>query len=203
MLQEAWNWATARSIIEAFSFVHPRLQILFLVWYNHQWHSFDNHDVQHNPSAPWEFQVIIFLSSPPVRATCLEVPCSWRLCKTRVNSWCKAEPVDLSGIKPSWILLETKSVPEIGSVGLQCHKYYRIFALDPNVIMSDTGIQTVVIHWYQPYLTFNCTNRSPSDWEDTLLAPDSNSTGLVAPYIGPSLHPTRITAMFFSFSKTW
>ncbi|KAJ5223121.1 uncharacterized protein N7469_009361 [Penicillium citrinum] len=29
--------------------------------------------------------------------------------------------------------------------------------------MSDTGIQTV------PYLTFNCTNRSPSDWEDTLL----------------------------------
>ncbi|KAJ5581287.1 hypothetical protein N7450_007588 [Penicillium hetheringtonii] len=56
--------------------------------------------------------------------------------------------------------------------------------------MSDTGIQTV------PYLTFNCTNRSPSDWEDTLLAPDSNSTGLVAPYIGPSLHPTRITAIY-------
>jgi len=64
-----------------------------------------------------------------------------------------------------------------------------IFALDPDVIMSGTGIQTVVLHWYQPYLTFNCTDRSPNDWEDTLLTPDSNSTGLVAPYIAPQPPP--------------
>lgn len=70
----------------------------------------------------------------------------------------------------------------MSSYGLHCHIRYLLFMLDLDVQIPTTGIQNVVLHWYQPDLVFDCNLRDPPN----LLAPDKeHSSDFVAPYIAP------------------
>ncbi|KAJ5404539.1 hypothetical protein N7509_004410 [Penicillium cosmopolitanum] len=86
----------------------------------------------------------------------------------------------------------TKYIPEISSYGLCCQKHYIMLSLDIDVVMPNTGTQTVVLHWYQPHLAFNCTNGNQDEDTSRRLIPDNNinsTTDYLAPYIAPQPPP--------------
>jgi hypothetical protein len=82
--------------------------------------------------------------------------------------------------------LDTGPLPEIGTLGLGCSSRYLIVSLDPDVVLPGTGIQTVILHWYQSNFTFNCNGEGDSG----VLKPGDNHDGdkhdsNTAPYIPP------------------
>ncbi|KAJ5675285.1 uncharacterized protein N7477_005219 [Penicillium maclennaniae] len=80
----------------------------------------------------------------------------------------------------------TKSVPQISSYGLHCQRRYLLLMLDPDVQIPGTGIQCMVLHWYQPDLVFDCKKVDPP----YLLEPDPDRTPVTfAPYIAPQAPP--------------
>lgn len=73
-----------------------------------------------------------------------------------------------------------------------CQKHYIMLSLDIDVVMPNTGTQTVVLHWYQPHLAFNCTNGNQDEDTSRRLIPDNNinsTTDYLAPYIAPQPPP--------------
>jgi hypothetical protein len=99
----------------------------------------------------------------------------------------------------------TKSMPEIGTHGLCCQNHYIMLSLDTDVIMPNTGTQTIVLHWYQPHLTFNCTDGNHHEQTSSRLIPDNNlnhTTDYPAPYIGPRPPPnTHHRYVFLLFAQ--
>lgn len=58
--------------------------------------------------------------------------------------------------------------------------------IDPDVMLPETAIETVVLHWYQPDLIFSCTEQT----EPPFLVPDNDTISEnVAPYIAPQPPP--------------
>ncbi|KAJ5577433.1 uncharacterized protein N7459_006397 [Penicillium hispanicum] len=106
----------------------------------------------------------------------------------------RGQPLQLRYPGGEWIMpgttlntLDTGMIPEISSIGLNCHRRYIVVFLDLDVTIPDTGIETVVLHWYQPDLVFNCTPHHPPAW----LLPDGDLVSpSEAPYIAPQPPPT-------------
>lgn len=71
--------------------------------------------------------------------------------------------------------------------------------LDPDAQVPGTGIQCVVLHWYQPDLIFDCKANDPQG----LLKPDPDRVpGLSAQYIPPQPPPlSHHRYIFFLFEQ--
>jgi hypothetical protein len=76
--------------------------------------------------------------------------------------------------------LDSVPLPEIGTMGLDCNSRYLILSVDPDVVLPGTGVQTVVLHWYQSNLTFSCNGEG-----DFILKPSDDVDSNTAPYVAP------------------
>lgn len=105
------------------------------------------------------------------------------------NGFILDQPSTCEVNSPSWFIaplpfdtsLDTGPLPEIGILGLDCNSRYLIVSLDPDVVLPGTGIQTVILHWYQSNLTFKCIGQGDSG----VLKPGDNHDSNTAPYIPP------------------
>lgn len=75
--------------------------------------------------------------------------------------------------------------------------------IDLDGMLPGTAIQTVVLHWYQPNMVFNCTQKGHRD----LLRPGINCTAShIAPYIPPQPPPCshhRYVYLLFAQSPSY
>lgn len=96
-------------------------------------------------------------------------------------------------------LSDTGPRPEIGTVGLDCNARYLILSLDLDVVFPGTGIQTVILHWYQSNFTFDCNESGNSK----VLAPGKeDGSSHTAPYIAPQPPPgTNHRYVFLLFDQ--
>ncbi|KAJ5453949.1 uncharacterized protein N7458_004905, partial [Penicillium daleae] len=98
---------------------------------------------------------------------------------------------------------DTGPRPEIGTVGLNCNSRYLILSLDLDVVLPGTRIQTVILHWYQSNLTFDCNG----DGNHSVLKPgEDDSSSYTAPYIAPQPPPGthhRYVFLLFNQSHTY
>jgi hypothetical protein len=96
------------------------------------------------------------------------------------------------------LALETVETPKISSTGLNCQTNYTLFAIDPDVVLNGTDIQTVILHWYQPHLFFECSSKDHPD--DTFLRPGNETIAHDAPYIAaqppPNSHHRYVFLLF-------
>lgn len=89
-------------------------------------------------------------------------------------------------------------------MGLGCNARYLIVSLDLDVVLPGTGTQTVILHWYQPNLTFDCNGKE----NPSLLEPDDDDDQSLhaAPYIAPQPPPGthhRYVFLLFNQSQTY
>ncbi|KAJ5371610.1 hypothetical protein N7517_003616 [Penicillium concentricum] len=93
---------------------------------------------------------------------------------------------------------DTTMIPEISSMNLRCNQKYMILVIDLDAILPGTAIQSVILHWYQPNLTMDCTKPAPP----SKLVPakdheDHNSTAsYIAPRAPPNTHHRYVYLLF-------
>lgn len=97
-------------------------------------------------------------------------------------------------------LSDTGPRPEIGTVGLNCNSRYLILSLDLDVVLPGTRIQTVILHWYQSNLTFDCNG----DGNHSILKPgEDDGSSYTAPYIAPQPPPGTHHRYVFLLFNHW
>ena len=101
---------------------------------------------------------------------------------TRGTSFCVVTVLRIS--ISTYELLDTIVSPEMSSIGLKCHERYLVLFIDLDAMIPNTKIETIVLHWYQPDLVFNCTEKGP------LKPANHRDITYDAPYIPPQPPPT-------------
>ncbi|OJJ46041.1 hypothetical protein ASPZODRAFT_25932 [Penicilliopsis zonata CBS 506.65] len=74
---------------------------------------------------------------------------------------------------------DTVLPPQISTAGLPCPHRFIIFCIDIDVVLESNA--TVILHWYQPDMTTNCSNSHLSPKHEIAAVSSSKS----AAYIGP------------------
>ncbi|KXG51977.1 Major facilitator superfamily domain, general substrate transporter [Penicillium griseofulvum] len=90
---------------------------------------------------------------------------------------------------------ETTMIPEISSTNLQCNQKYIILFIDLDVIIPGTAIQSVILHWYQPNLSMDCTKPTPP----STIVPGKGherAASYIAPRAPPNTHHRYVYLLF-------
>jgi hypothetical protein len=99
---------------------------------------------------------------------------------------------------------DTTMIPEIGTFDLECSKRYMVFFIDVDVILPGTSIQSVILHWYQSNLSFECTNlHSPSFIIPCKYHEDAScaAASYIAPRAPPNSHHRYVFLLFAQHSQ--
>ena len=98
-------------------------------------------------------------------------------------------------------LPDTVTIPEIGTIGLECSKRYMVFFIDLDAILRGTRIQSVILHWYQSNLSMECTSPSTPSF---IVPREGHEDGsrAAASYIAPRAPPnTHHRYVFLLFAQ--
>jgi phosphatidylethanolamine-binding protein (PEBP) family uncharacterized protein len=86
-------------------------------------------------------------------------------------------------------------IPEISSTNLQCNQKYIILFIDLDAIIPGTSIQSVILHWYQPNLSMDCTKPTPP----STIVPGKDherAASYIAPRPPPNTHHRYVYLLF-------